>query len=40
MFVVKLDMVNKVIFAHYNSNIIVARGENGGGCDVNTVLTN
>lgn len=27
-------------FAHYNSNIIVARGENGEGCDVNTVLTN
>ena len=27
-------------FAHYNSNIIVARGENGEGCDANTVLTN
>lgn len=25
-------------FAHYNSNIIVVRGENGEDCDVNTVL--
>ena len=25
-------------FAHYNSNIIVVRGENGRDCDVNTVL--
>lgn len=27
-------------FAHYNSNIIIARGENGESCDANTVLTN
>ena len=26
-------------FAHYNSNIIDARGKNGRGCDANTVLT-